>query len=365
MDWLRLSKPVIASFFILVYFGVLLTLHNVTGHLPPSTFKELFSHPTDHFYYPNLIGIAYDLVGNPLFFVFLAVIRYYIPRQFLQLDLDGLIKEKDNLSPLERIVHFISLNNRVQVIVGVIFPFIASLFLAFQSVQIFQPVDIPAKYAIFLSFLGSYAILVILVQLAYIFLILRNYSFNVKINLSHPDNCSGLAPFGNLAIIIYAFLFFWAMFQAIGTSAGGSALQKAITTTTGSITLIYLWLLFPLASIYIFDRLVYQPHIALFELRRQYLETFSRIWTERHQQIRSKLRTTIEFSKSPRSKKGNHDFNSELEILQTWVKLDQYVIDMHTWPISKSTFQILGTFANPLIPILLPAIIGLVKSLLS
>ncbi len=364
VDRLRLSKTVIFSIFVFLYFGILLALHNMAGHVPPATFKELFSHPTSRYYYPNLIGITYDLIGNPLLFVYLAVIRHFVPHQFMKLEQDGLIKARLPLSRLTRLAQSINSNRPTQIIIVTILPLIISLLLAIQSINVYQPADTPARYAIFLSFLGTYARLVIVVQLIQILVILRSYSFNLKLNLSHPDSCSGLAPFGHLAIIIYAFLFFSALFLAIGTSAGGSALERTITSATGSFTLIYLWLLFPLVSIYIFEQLVNRPHQALVKLQREYLESFSQAWTEYHKNILSALQKSVETSKSSLFKKRNYNFSGDLELLQTWAKLEEHIANMHTWPISKSTFRILATIVNPLIPILFPVIVGVVESLL-
>jgi hypothetical protein len=114
------------------------------------------------------------------------------------------------------------------------------------------PGDIPGYYAAtFLSFIGYYCRLAIIIQLAYVFIILHHYIFNFRIYLSHPDKCSGLAPFGRLAISIYLYLFISAIMQAIGTLTGGTWIEialKDINNMALSIhELIYVWIVFPIA----------------------------------------------------------------------------------------------------------------------
>ena len=85
VDHLRLSMPVIGGVFVFVYFGILLVLHSIAGHPLPSTLGDVFKNPSSYFYYPNLIGVTYDLVANPLLIVLLMVFRDFIPRQFMQI----------------------------------------------------------------------------------------------------------------------------------------------------------------------------------------------------------------------------------------------------------------------------------------
>jgi hypothetical protein len=362
-DWLHLPIPVIGGVFAFLYFGVLLVLHNIAGHPLPTNLRELFHHPSTHYYYPNLIGIGFDLIGNPLFFVFLAILKHYIPRQFVKLEQDGLIKERRSLSCLARFVRFSARNRRAQIIAMIVIPVVVSSSSAVLSIWVLQPADTPGKYAIFLSLLGTYAKSVVVVQLVYIFLILSNYSLDMKLNLAHPDHCSGLAPFGNLAMAVYAFLFFLAMFQAIGTSAGGGALEKTVINISGSVAYLYLWFLFPLAILYVLDQLLYTPHRAMRDLQRRYLETSSRSWTSYHQNILASLLRVIEVSEDPLIGKTNLSFGDDLELLETWARLDKYVTEMHTWPISKSTFRTIAILVNPLVPILLPGIVSFIRFL--
>jgi hypothetical protein len=297
--------------------------------------------------------------------VFLAILRDFVPRQFAQLEEDNLIEEKHNTSIISRATGFVAQSYRVQIFIVFIFPAIVSFLLAAQSILVFQPLGLPEKYAIFLSFLGNYAKIVIIIQLVYAFLVLNRYTYKPRLHLSHPDNCSGISPFGNLAILVYSFLFLLAVFQAIGISSGGSAWQKAITEMGASFALIYVWLLFPIAIILVFSSLVYRPHIELQKFQIQHLKSSSAAWTEYHQNIQSSIWELVKKSQTRPMKKVQNDFSNELHILQTWSSLDEDVRAMHTWPISKSRFRILVSFVNPIIPILLPIIIDFVKSLFS
>ncbi len=365
VDQLHLSPIVIGGIAAFLYFGVLIVLHNMAGHPLPVDLQELFSHPSTHYYYPNLIGIAFDLIGNPLFFIFLAIYRRYIPDQFIKLGQDDLINEKHSSTRLARFAQFLGCNRVAQITAIIVFPVVVSLSLAILSIQVFQPTDTPGQYAIFLSLLGTYAKSVVLIQLFYVFLILNNYTLTLKLNLAHPDQCGGSSPFGNLAIAIYIFLFVWAMFQAIGTSVGGGALEKAAVNISGSTAYLYLWILFPIAALYVFDRLVYKPHKALTDLQRRYLEPSSSNWTNYHKDILKNLKKAIEESKQPIASKSQGSFGDELELLETWAKLDKYITETHTWPISKSSFRTMAILVNPLVPMLLPTIVNFFKSVLS
>jgi hypothetical protein len=85
--YLGWNKSVVASVFVLLYFGVLLMLHRIVGHPQPPDFGSIFKYPpASNYYYPNLIGIALDLLYHPLLFVFLLVFRNYIPLQFRKLE---------------------------------------------------------------------------------------------------------------------------------------------------------------------------------------------------------------------------------------------------------------------------------------
>jgi hypothetical protein len=355
-DRLHCSAPIIDGIFISLYFGVLLVLHAIAGHPLPASFGEVFSLPTAFYYYPNLIGVVFDLIGNPFLYVLLVIFRSYIPHQFIQLEQDGLLEEKLSLSRRDRFTQFLLRNRRIQFLAMSVLPLAAGLLFGFVDFRVYQPMDIAAKYAIFLSFIGSYTNMAIIIQLAYVFLILGRYTLNARINLTHPDQCCGLAPFGNLAIAIYTTLFVWAMITAIAISAGGMAWQKVVTSASGPATLIYLWILFPLAILLIFNRLVYQPHQAMRALQQEYLLAASKAWTNYHQNIRSSLTTAVKTSQASLASKSRYNYSDDLELLETWAKLDKYVADMHTWPISNSTVRLIAVFVNPILPIVIPAV---------
>lgn len=362
IDRLHLPLPVIGSLFSFLYFGVLLVLHTTAGHPLPTNLREVFSLPTVSYYYPNLIGVAYDLVGNPLIFVLLVVFRYYIPRQFIQLEQDGIIQKKPLRSRLSMFLEKISRKPHFQLFAVTIFPLLVSSIQAVIDIRVYQPTDLPAQYAIFLSWLGRYASLALVIQIVYIFVIVNSHSLNVRLNPAHPDQCSGLAPFGNLAIIIYEVLFIRAMIEAIGISAGGSSWQRAISSISGPITLIYLWILFPLAILYIFDQLVYRPHRVMHELQKNYLEISSQAWSNYHQDVKSNLMTAVKTSRTSLAGKSQYNYSDDLELLEIWAKLDKYVANMHTWPISNRTLRWLAIFVNPFVPIFIPAIVDIFVS---
>jgi hypothetical protein len=52
-------------------------------------------------------------------------------------------------------------------------------------------------------------------------------------------------------------------------------------------------------------------------------------------------------------------------MLEIWAKLDKYVADMHTWPISNYTLRMLAIFVNPFVPILIPIVVDIFISKVS
>ena len=143
VDRLHLPVSLMGGFFIFLFFGVLLVLHTIAGHLLPANLGEVFSHPSASFYYPNLIGITYDLVANPFLLVLLMAFRHYIPRQFRQLEQDSLIQVRSSFSRWNRLAKFVASNPRVQFLAIVLFPLVLSLLLAIVDVRVSQPADTP------------------------------------------------------------------------------------------------------------------------------------------------------------------------------------------------------------------------------
>lgn len=361
---LHVSLSLIWSFFVLLCFGVLLILHGAVGTPKPATSGDIFKLPSTFYYYPNLIAITYDLIGIPLFLTMLVLSRDYIPKQFKTLRKNSLIVEKTPKSKISKILLSSSSNSVLQLLVIAIFPFLIATIGLLADILVFSPQDTPALYSTFLSFLGRYARSSIFVQIIYIFVVLSNYKLNPRIYIGHPDGCSGLSPLGKLAILAYIYLFTNAMMQAIGAIAGGGGLVRAIGSTIGSSSLIYLWLLFPLALIIVFSQLIYKPHDALLEYQRQYLYNISINQTDYHHQVLSSIETAVKQSKTSLADKTSYHFNDDLELLEAWTKLNRSIEEVHTWPIPKRTFQFIAVLANPLIPILLPIIVDVVKNFL-
>ena len=364
VDGLRLPIPVITILFMFLYFGVLLILHTAAGHPLPLDVQGAFRLPAPHYYYPNLIGITFDLIGNPLFFVFLCVLRRHVPRQFVRLAQADLIRERRPSTRWHRLVRRVTVHPGVQHSAAWILPLLSGLNSAVLTWLTDPPADLPGRYALFLTFLGSYATTAVVVQLVYVFLILSNHTLEVRLNLAHPDQCAGLAPLGNLAIAAYVFLFCWAMVQAVGLSAGGGAIERLILDASGSFAFLYLWILFPLGCALIYDRLVYQPHRALRDLQRQVLEASSRNWTRTHHQIHTHLVGTLGDPEQAGAIEVDRTFDDELALLENWAKLDATIAQTHTWPISRARFRVMSVLVNPFVPILIPTITDTIQSLL-
>jgi hypothetical protein len=347
-----------------LYFGVLLVLHSIAGTPRPTDIGDLFPHPSTFFYYPNFIAITYDLVGNPLLLALLIFFRSYLFNQFVQLEQSGLIGEKPTTSRINRLLYLLGTNSRVQTLVAVVLPLLVAALGLVVDVIVYSPQGAPSQYSVFLSLLGRYARMAALIQFIYVFVILGNYKFDFRLHFNHPDKCSGLAPFGKLAIAGYIYLFVHAMMQAIGTAAGGTAFERALRSITGSFALVYLWILFPIAAIFIFSQLIHRPHRVLRKLQEQYLGNASTDWTNYHQQLTSRIAGAVEHSKMPSDDRDDRRFGNDIELLEVWAKLNKYVEDMHTWPIPKRRLGAIAVLGNPLIPILLPIVVDVVRDLL-
>ena len=363
LGWLRLPLTVIWFLFVFLNFGIRLIMHSIVGTPRPASFRDIFRAPSTFYYYPNLIAITFDLIGIPLIITMLVFFRDYIPEQLTRLEQSGLINEKPTTTKMTRTLHALSTNNRIQFIAIAIIPFLVAILGLFVDIWLFSPQDAPAIYALFQSLFGRYARMAIVAQIIYVFLILSNYRFDFRLHFFHPDECSGLAPFGSLAIAGYAYLFIHAMMQAIGTVAGGTGFERVLTSATGSVALIYLWLIFPIALSFIFSNLIYKPHRILQKTQSQYLWNTSTAWTKYHQQLTSSITRAVDRSEKPFADKSNFNFSDDLELLEIWSKLNKYVEDMHTWPIPKRTFQTIAILANPLIPLLLPVVVDVVRNL--
>jgi hypothetical protein len=359
--WLHLPLYVIWFLFVILYFGILLILHHVVGTQPPTNLGDIFRLPPIYFYYPNLIAIMYDLVGHPLLLVLLIFFRDHISSQFAELERSGFIREKSTTSRIARAFRFLGTNSRVQTLLIIIVPLLVAVVGLGVDVVVWSPKDTPGSYAVLVSSLGRYGRLAAFAQLVYIFVVLGNYEYSFSLHLNHPDGCSGLAPFGKLAIAGYTYLFVFAMMQAVGSAAGSSGFEKALNAI-GLGSFAYLWILFPLALILIFDRLIYRPHRVLKELQLQYLRVASAAWTNYHQQLTSSIVGAVEQSKTPLTNKASFHFGDDLELLNVWERLNKYVEEMHTWPIPKRVFPTIAILANPLIPMLLPVVVDVVKS---
>jgi hypothetical protein len=361
VDRLHLPLFLMWLLFVFLYFGVLLILHSAIGTPGPANLKDVFRNPSGSFYYPNLIAATYDFIGNPLYLTLLLFLRRHVPHQFRQLQENGFIVAKSPTSPMTKFFHFLGSNDRAQKLAMIVYPIAATIIGTLGAAFAFLPQTTPGRYALWLTALSIYGRAAVLVQLIYIFVILGNYQFDFRLHLDHPDGCSGLAPFGELSIAAYSYLFITAMILAFGTLAGGTPAEIILRSTSISGAFVYLWLLFPLAVMIIFVQLIYRPHRALRELQRQHLLIGSAAWTDYHQQLLSNVLGAAKKSTAPLADRGRYHFSDDLELLEVWAKLNKYVQDMHTWPIPRRAFRIIAILVNPLIPILLPLVGELVR----
>ncbi len=217
------------------------------------------------------------------------------------------------------------------------------------------------RYCVFLSFVARYAGVAVLVQLGYVFLILSRYDYAFRLHLNHPDKCSGLLRFGRLALAAYAYLFVFAMMQAVGTTS----LERLLGGADGIGALAYLWIVFPLALLFVFGTLAYRPHLTMRRLQMDYLVPATAAWTDYHQRISASIDAEVTRTAALLSEETWSQIRDDLALLEAWAKLTKDVQDMHTWPVSKPVIRLMAVFVNPLWPMLLPLVIAWVTALLS
>lgn len=362
---LRLPLPLIGFLFAFMYFGVLLILHEVTGHASPSTLEDVLRVPSaSSYYYPNVVAIVYDLIGNPLLLLMLIFFGLYIPQQIEQLEQSKLIQP---ISSSPKLIHRLvnrGASSRLLAQILLIFPLVVAAGATALGVILWPPTDTPGNYAVFLSFLGHYGQIAVFVQLTLLLLILNSYTLTPGLHLRHPDGCSGLAPFGRLGLVAYLYLFVLALKGAIGTIAGGTPLQQLIEQTVKSSAWIYSWVFFPIACFFIFDQLLYKPHCALRDLQRRYLLKAGTEWNRYHQRLSTSIIRSVEESQDLLSDRLELQFDDDLKLLEIWDKLNQDVGHMNIWPIPLRTLRVIAFFANPLIPILLPFIVETITNII-
>lgn len=306
----------------------------------------------------NPFLVVVEIISKPLMITLMLYYRRKIPEQLRKL------AENDQLQPLSKngwTFRLYQLTSRFsfQVLLSVILPSIFALL----SIAINAPAGIPRIYWV-IMFISAYSLIGAFFQIVYIFLILNTYSLNVRLQVDHPDKCSGLLPFGMLAIYAYIYFFTWALTRAVIAIAGADRLDRAVGNITG-FNILYIWLFFPLAFFIIFDRLVHRPHHALQSVKEQYLLTTNLHWMRFHQKLIGNLKAiAIEPLKDDVQRDNSTHLTDDIDILDDWKKLNFYVSQVHTWPIPKDVFRFIAIFANPLIPLLLPLLFEMISRLI-
>jgi hypothetical protein len=328
----------------------LLALHSISGTQLPAKLGDVFQYPSQRFYYPNILGVAYDIIGNPIQFALLVFFSNYVPAQFMMLEKEHVLQ----LKPVPANIYLWLCQNRfAQIVMGIIVPLSIAIWGVVVDMESFGSTGgLPGIYGVFLSFLGRYVRTAIIIQLLYVFLILNLFYITPKFSLNHPDGCSGFSPFGNLGFAIYIFLFIFALTEAVVT-----AIALANNNSASFTAFVYLWILFPVITAFVFDGLIYKPHAVLRTARDNLLLESSRDWNGFYQKVISGLGKF-----STENKEQAKQLDENIKILEHWRKLDLYTNDMHVWPISKQRLQFISTLGSPFIPILLPAIVESLKS---
>ncbi|MBN2305168.1 MAG: hypothetical protein JXQ72_11855 [Anaerolineae bacterium] len=363
---LRLPLAVIGFGFIFLYFGILLILHHLAGHASPATLEDVLRiPPASHYYYPNLNAIVYDIIGNPLLLLLLIFFGQYVPKQIRRLEQSNLIQPGSSPSrPIRWLINH-EAGKRWLVGICLVVTLGVAVITTVIGVVMSPPANTPDYYVVFLSFLGHYGQITIFVQLIILLIILNDYKLTPRLHLRHPDGCSGLAPFGQVGLVVYLYLFILALQAAIGTIAGGTPLQRLTEQTINASAWIFLSIFFSTGFFLVFHEFLYKPRRALKTLQQQYLLKAGDEWTRYHQRLSASIIDSVEESASLLSGRSEFQFDDDLKLLEIWDKLNRDVEHINTWPISRRTIRSLAFFANPLFPVLLPFIAEAISNIIS
>jgi hypothetical protein len=365
-DRLHLSPLVVGALAVLAYLGVLTLLHTLAGTPRPTTLAQALSPPAKGrgYYYPNLDSVVFDLVGNPLLLFLLVAFRDYLPAQFRQLERNGVIVRRP-VSPWVAKLVRLEISGRRRGFRAVYLGLLgAALVVAFFSPAPGQLDGALRAWTFFLVALGAYTRLAVLLQVSYVLLIWRGYSLELAhLNLLHADRCGGVAPLGNLAIAAYSFLFALATLQGVDLFAGQALLKGVLGGDLGSALGLALWLLFVVALLLVFERLVYRPHRAMEQYQAERLSGSGQAWSDYHRHLGTRLAASL--AQRPGTAEGTpgRDLQEDLELLAGWYRLNQYIADLHTWPIPRPTLRLLAVLVNPLIPLLVPVLVRVLQQL--
>jgi hypothetical protein len=350
-DRLQLSLPLIWVLLVTLYFGVLLILHRLVGTPAPARWTDIFAFRPDSYYYPNIIALTYDIIGNPLLLVSLLLNRQNIPEQLTRLRKSGFIREVAASGSSDRLRR-VATDETGQRVLMVVVPTIVAFLGLLLDISVNVPTDGPQKYAVVLSAVGRYARVASFVQIAYVFVVLANHHFDFRLHCYHPDGCSGLAPFGRLSLVSYAYLFLFAMLEAAVIPTKAAGIRGMLTNVAGASAVGYLWVLFPLSVVFVFVELIYRPHRALEATRSAYLVGATRAWTGYHLLLAKSIPDAERMLSLPSA--SREDIRRDFTLLEEWAKFNAHVARMPTWPVPMRDLRAIGILANPLLPMVLP-----------
>jgi uncharacterized membrane protein len=168
---------------------------------------------------------------------------------------------------------------------------------------------------------------------------------------------------GNLAIAAYSFLFALATLQGVDLFAGQALLEGVSGGDLGSALSLALWLLFVVALLLVFERLVYRPHRAMAQYQAERLSRSGQGWSDYHRHLSTRLAASLPLRPGAVEGTIGEDLRQDVELLEGWYRLNQYVADLHTWPIPRPILRLLAVLVNPLLPLLVPVLVRALQQL--
>jgi len=315
--------------FVLVYFAIPFFLHAAMKTPRPVTIAQTLEPAR---YYPNAFAVTYDLIGTPVLLLLLTLLPSFIERQCRKLGEDGVVASVPARSRAIRLL----LRPWLQVtLIGVV-PLLWGVAGLVQDVRNYPQEDVVAYYKLALAVLSRYARASGVIQVALVLIAVRRLVIAPRVVSQHPDGCSGLAPFGNLALATYAVLFVNTLMVAVGVAVGGVSLVDTMGLSR-TVAQAIVWLAFPFVALYIFESLILRPHIALQWFLRDQVSAAAVAWQIQQKDLTDRLA-------------GGAGKADDFGRLKSWAELNETVAATHTWPVSRGLLRNVAVLVSPIIP---------------
>lgn len=329
-----ISPPSAFFLFSMLAFGLLVSFQFLLDKTPlPNSWQDLFKLPPPGvFYYPNLWGLCFDLLGVPFIFFLAIWTQEYLPNQIQILLSEKTLtyKPSNSLKSISPRKLFLA-SQIVSILIG-------AIICAFSLITAFQ--SFSGSFSLVLaSLIGavwSYSGAVFIFDYVFLFWLLNKYDITPQLRIFHPDGCGGLKPFGEFAKIAYYFLFTHIMLLIVLAASNDSFanLRRINQNASIIIQLLLAVVFFPLASGWLAYIFLVVPHQKMEQVKQKYLDEISKKITKISENIANK-------------KKG---IDYSIEARDDLIRVYEQISDIPSWSINKDYFKSTFLVVNPLFP---------------